>query len=654
MSGNLKATFELGSNAEAYVMVNYSDVKTAGTYTPYGYTGSTAAGGATVTVSQIYLPVYVCPQGTATVTGGVLAATGCNAGNGTLNPSNPYASQGQMARLLGRPIFPRGTTTDAATTRFMGGIDGSLGNWNYSVAATSSEVVLKTTNTGYIYLPGLLQAVSQGTYNFVDPFSNDAAATQSLFPDNHNTSRSRETQVIATLGRDLFSLPGGMLTAAVTGQYRYEAIHNPSANPPDNVNPTQRYYSVNAVGVDGSRRVWSGGYEIIAPITDTLKFKALGAYDHYSSGQSNFSPKFEAEFRPIEQVKLRGTYSRGFRIPSFSEAFALPTTGYVTAQINCLQATFQAFCAAHATNTGYYSGGYTYGLTSAGNPTLSPEKSRSFTVGTVVEPTRNTTFTVDYWQTKIANVIVPVSPSSDIIAAYYTNNGVINTPGITATPGVADPQNPNALPVLGFLSGSYKNANSYLARGVDFTAKVVVRPSDSLTLTSFANAALLLRLQQTNEDGSVWRFDDSLGACNITSCSGAPRWRAVWQNTLGIGEDTRISLTAYYTAGYSEVATDSGGTYGDCQQSVDDGQILGWNDGTAVQCRAKASFNLDGHIEHKLMDNKFTLYADVHNILNQGPSFEPNAAYGLYGFNPSWQDRQFIGRWFRIGVKVDL
>ncbi len=74
---------------------------------------------------------------------------------------------------------------------------------------------------------------------------------------------------------------------------------------------------------------------------------------------------------------------------------------------------------------------------------------------------------------------------------------------------------------------------------------------------------------------------------------------------------------------------------------------------TPVQCRSKAAFDLDGHAEYTFK-GMFTLYADVLNILNQGPSFDANAAYGLYGFNPSWQDRQFIGRWFRIGAKVDF
>ena len=48
------------------------------------------------------------------------------------------------------------------------------------------------------------------------------------------------------------------------------------------------------------------------------------------SEAASFSPKAGLEFRPIQEVLLRGTWSKGFRIPSFNEAFGLPTTGYIT------------------------------------------------------------------------------------------------------------------------------------------------------------------------------------------------------------------------------------------------------------------------------------------------------------------------------------
>src|SRR3546814_9416648 len=65
---------------------------------------------------------------------------------------------------------------------------------------------------------------------------------------------------------------------------------------------------------------------------DPVSVNVSGRYDRYSGGLDNFSPKVGVKFTPIQQVVLRGTYSRGFRVPSFGEADAtFPTTGYVTA-----------------------------------------------------------------------------------------------------------------------------------------------------------------------------------------------------------------------------------------------------------------------------------------------------------------------------------
>lgn len=316
---NLHATYDLSSNAQAYFMVNYYDVKTASQTTPLNLAGQTAAGGAQVTVNSIYLPVYVCSSGVGSVdAAGHLVANGCNATNGSLNPNNPFAANGQLARLSLRAPIPRSTTTDAQTFRIAGGIDGTFGkDWQYHLAGTMSSVALDVANDGYVYLAGLESAIATGSFNFVDPKSNSASAMQQIFPTERNHSISKLTEIQASLGKDLVKLPGGMANLVVTGQYRYEAIHAPSDNPPNNANPDQRYYSINAAGTDGSRTVWSAGYELTLPVTEMIKLKAEGNYDHYSAGQHAFSPKFEAEFKPISQIKLRSTFSRGFRAPSF-------------------------------------------------------------------------------------------------------------------------------------------------------------------------------------------------------------------------------------------------------------------------------------------------------------------------------------------------
>ena len=104
----------------------------------------------------------------------------------------------------------------------------------------------------------------------------------------------------------------------------------------------------------GNRRVYSAYAELNAPIIDQVEINASGRYDRYSGGIDNFSPKIGVKVKPIRQVLLRGTYSKGFRIPSFGEANAtFPTTGYVgngatlfndtyLAQYGCTVATFSS------------------------------------------------------------------------------------------------------------------------------------------------------------------------------------------------------------------------------------------------------------------------------------------------------------------------
>ncbi len=139
-----------------------------------------------------------------------------------------------------------------------------------------------------------------------------------------------------------------------------------------------------------------------------LEINASGRYDSYSSGQDNFSPKVGARFTPIPQVTVRATYSKGFRIPSFGEANALPTTGFVNtsvgnftnaflAQYGCSIATY-ADCPAYIRNN-------SYGQTTLASPNLNPEKSRSFTGGVILSPIPELRFTIDYYDIKKTGAI---------------------------------------------------------------------------------------------------------------------------------------------------------------------------------------------------------------------------------------------------------
>ncbi len=643
LGGNIHLTVNVGANAQAYAMFNFYQTKTWNPYQPEAFANSTAAGGTTVTINNIILPAYVCPRGTTAA---------CTAANGTLNPNDPFAASGQSARLLGLYDRPTEDDTRTNTFRFATGIKGSFGasnDWNYAFDATHSEAKLRYTSKNYIFAQHLLDVIADGSYNFVDQAANTDAERDYLSPTQVTNSVSKLTLIQGTLAHSFFDLPGGQLQVAVGAAWRKESIDNPSSNPANEAAPYDRYYGINAVGVEGSRTVKSAFYEIDAPVFNQLDLKATGRYDDYSSGQKQFVPKFEAQIKPVHQIKLRGTYSKGFAIPSFNEAYGLPTTGYITTQIDN-SAAGQAFIAAHG-HDAYATEDYSYGLTSIGNPAVKPEKSTSYTMGLVLDPVRWLTFTVDYYHITVKNLITTPDCSA-AVDQYYANNGVTNVPGCVTAPGVADNNAPNALPLLGTITSFYGNANSLKTDGFDFTADIHMPITAGIRWSSNFNATYLKKLEKIDDDGVVERYDGTLGPCEITSCSGSPKLKGSWQNTLDFNNKVTFSTTINYTSGYSEVGTDDGGVYGDCAGSIG-AEVRTYRDGvTPIRCHIKYFIDVDATANYKVGD-KLTFYVNMLNVFNVKPRYDPAAGYGLYKFNPAWTGAGFIGRYFRVGAKVD-
>jgi iron complex outermembrane recepter protein len=647
-------TVNLGEAHQLYAQGNYYQTNTFASQAPLALRGRPTQPRSGALVYNVIAPVYVCATGVGTLNG---VNTGCTAANGVLNPYNPYAAAGQTAELSFTPDRPITDETSARSLRGVIGLSGSLGGgWDYSTSFTASRVELDRKQRNYPIPQRIADLVARGQLNFSNPDATPQAVWDYLAPMNETLSISELWQATGNVSRALFELPGGPLNVAAGLAYRHESIDAPSANPQNDAHPYDRYYTINAVGTTGSRNVFSAFGEINAPIVKQLEVNLSGRYDSYSTGQTSFSPKAGIKFTPIPQVALRGTWSKGFRIPSFNEAFGLPTTGFVTQGGGNFCTTYAAFCAAHGNNS-YASSPFSVGQTNVGNPELSPEKSQNITLGAIFEPVRNLSFTIDLWRIKVRDQIVGVTTIGPVIAAYYSNNGVVNIPGFTVTPGVPDQANPNALPHIGTIQASYTNANRQEVQGIDFGVNARFDLADGLRLTSSFEASYLDKNHLTLVDPITGdaeeplKYEGTLSPCNTTSCSGSPRWRASWQNTLSFG-DTTVSATAYYTSGYHVAQVDFGATPGDCESAIEHGAAA-YGDGTPVQCRSKAIWNLDLTASHKVSDH-FMVYANALNLLDKMPPFDPNAGYGAYGYNPAWAGPNIMGRYFRVGVKLDF
>ncbi|HXC59414.1 MAG TPA: TonB-dependent receptor, partial [Steroidobacteraceae bacterium] len=611
------------------------------------------------TLSPVVLPIYVCAAGVGTIVNNVNISSGCSASNGTLNPNNPFAAAGSYARILWRYDGARTADTDADAMRGAMGLTGTFADvWHYGADVTYSKTKVELVQAGNPIPQNVATAIAKGTYDFVNPGANSEAARQFLAPDSVTNSHSNLWQAQATLSRDLFDLAGGPAQALIGASYRHESLLWESANPDNIAAPYTRYYGVNSVGAEGSRNVKSPFFEIGLPFAKQLEVNLSGRYDKYSSGQDNFSPKAGFKFKPVEQLAIRGTFAKGFRIPSFNEAFGLPVTGFSGAQVNC--AAYAAFCAAHASNA-YATGPYTLGETTAGNPTLDPEKSTSYTFGLVFAPVDNFSMTLDYWNIEVKDLIAKLSSEDrqEAIDQYYLNNGVVNIPGITVSPAVADTAFPNALPLLGYVSSSFNNSDKENASGIDFTVTHTMDlPWGGTKWRTELDTSYLRKYNITRKTGTVEKYAGTLSPCDYTSCSGSPRWRANFANTLS-WEKLSVTGTLYFTSRVNQAEVDYGGDPSDCEGSANAGagSPTYYNTSIPVQCRSHNIYNFDLNAQYKVNDDT-TVYLDVLNALNIKAPLDTAAAYSnayyYPNYNTAFASENAIGRFIRLGVRTNF
>jgi iron complex outermembrane recepter protein len=662
VGGFTRFTAKIGDSSEFYVSASYYRSKDKSNILPRAIAEGTTPPN-DLPLNLIQLPIYVCAGGVGVIdqATGQLTSRGCTNALGapvagaTLNPNNPFAAAGQYADLRWRYDRAPTVDSDAKSTRFAAGLSGTFGSdWTYSSDLTYSKVQVALSQANYLVPQRLADAIARGTFNFVNPLANSEAARDFVFPTNLTDSFSEQSQAQATIGKKLLDLAGGPMQAAVGLSYRREKLFQQSANPGDLVAAYNRYATLNAVGASGTRNVQSAFFEADAPFVKQFEANLSGRYDKYSSGQKNFSPKLGVKYKPLEQLVLRGTYSKGFRIPSFNEAYGLPTTGYTNDQVDC--ATYVAFCNAHGGATqAYVANAYSLGETSVGNSSLNAEKSTSYTLGVVFEPVSNVSITVDYWNIEVKDLIAKLSGAerSDAIDQYYRNNGVVNIPGVTVSRGTADPNFPNALPLLGFVTSSFNNADKENASGFDLGINATTTLAGGVKLTTGLEASYLKKYAITRKDGSIERYQGTLSPCDYTSCSGSPTWRGSFTNTAA-WEKFSVTGTVYYTSGYNTAEIDYFGDAVNCDNNdASDGSPNYFQTSIPVKCGVGATWNIDLNAKYKFSD-KLTLYFDALNAFNIQPTFDPAATYSITQYNVAWGQPNAIGRFLRIGLKADF
>jgi iron complex outermembrane receptor protein len=543
--------------------------------------------------------------------------------NGSLNPNNPFAALGEYALInyAFGDLNTRQIERDRVI-RLVAGLKGQLGGWDYDTALVVNHSALDTEMPGFPSFSGVIKAITNGTYSFVNPASNSAAARALVSPTPVKTSTTDMDSIDLRLSRDLFELPGGQaLKLGLGAEGRYESQFDP------NFNANLDILGLGVSQTEGSRQIYAAYAELDAPIIKQLEIDISGRYDRYGDFGGKFVPKAGFKFTPLPQFTLRGTYSQGFRAPSFAENGSSSAEGFIN------YTPPPSFAALHAANPGYVAQ-YSLASLSIANPNIKPETSDSYTLGLIVQPVKQVTLSADYYYIKKRQVIAP-GDSAPGLAAYYAGQPL--PPGYIITPDAPDPSAPAALPRPAVVASPYVNKTSLTTDGLDLGARISTDLVRGVRLTSDLEITKIFSWKFIGADGSALQYVGTEGPYILSSGAGTPRYRGRWSNSVDVGPAT-VSVNAYYVSGFYMFGPDAAPG---CLYNDPNGNPFPPN------CHVASFLDVDLTGEYHFGDH-LLVSGVVENVANRLPPFNP-ANYAGVNYNPTYAQAGIIGRFFRVG-----
>ena len=307
------------------------------------------------------------------------------------HPNNPYPAPVNLLYSF-EDIGPRTNALTSEYTRFLTGLKGAIGNWDYDTAIGYNKNETTSERGGFLRASVFRRILADRSYFFGDRSRNPESLYAELSPKVSRVGESKSTYVDAKLSTELMQMRTGPLGLAVGFEHRKEEL----SDRPDALVAGGDIVGLGSTSASGDRKVNSLYGELSIPILRTLEAQLAVRYDRYSDYGSSTKPKVGLKWTPLKSFALRGTYAEGFRAPGLPEiqnSFAAAFFNNSEDPVRCAVTSANADCS------------FSIPAIIGANPALKPEESKSYTVGFVWEPLQETTLTVDWYRIKRDNEI---------------------------------------------------------------------------------------------------------------------------------------------------------------------------------------------------------------------------------------------------------
>lgn len=555
---------------------------------------------------------------------------------GAAHPDNPFPGTPATLRYLAADVGPRFSRIDSDFVRWIGGVKGTNYGWDWDTSLLFSHNHVNNNQEGYLQRDvafalldpspaNVAAALTNPAYAALPPGTfwrigenaglNSPALYAALSPRIGNTANTKMMQWDAKATREFEGLP--VLTAplglALGAEFRYQR---------STLEPTAGTERGNIIGLgysayNGGRHVFAMYGEALAPLPFNVEASAAIRWDHFTDVGNSYTPKAGLKWTPTRQFALRGTFARGFRAPSPPENGVGGLAAYSTSDdpVRCALGVPGA-CESSSV-----------AVITSPNPALSPERSRSYTLGVIWDPLPRTSISIDYWKIKRKNEINQ-EQIDQAIAAGSVARDPSNVSGIPGDPG----------PITAVLT-RYVNSAQTKVRGLDVDARYNHRLPDQWGNLSFdVKYTHFFEWLRTEVDGTSREFAGTHGNCDVTNCAGTPDDRV----NMRFGWDrnnVRLSLNVNFR-GVMENRLFRGDT--ECASHFANGADAP----SGCELASFTSFDLVGRWKPT---QNLEIFGSIQNLFDKIAPLDP-LTYGATSYNPlDYEGAR--GRLFTLGAR---
>ena len=572
----------------------------------------------------------------------------------TIPANYPGNNLGVPAAVIGLDTSGPSVQTQIATRNYRLAFDltGTLGTWDTATAVTLSRINQYDNNQGTQNAEAMYAALNRAVnpYNILG--GNSPTDIGAIYPANTTNMVSQLGSLEFHASHSIGKLDGGDLDLSLGGSYLYTRVASPS---PD-------LYAAGAIPsntfvqfVNGLQSDTALFAEVVAPVTKQLELDGHARFDHFGySGQANaLTPSFGFKWTATPTVAVRGTLATGFRAPNVAETGKSGLTfasGNDT--VKCPNP------AAPAINTPVLSCGPTPLYQTGFGGHLNPEKSRSATLGVILEPVKGWSTTFDLFDIKVNDQIY--TPPPNVAASPVRSATPIQGLCYGATASQTAPCTINGL--LLYNQEGYVNTNDTEVRGFELESSYKWHLGDAGSFTASFDWSHTLSYI-LNVGGTGYQLAGTHGPELIGGDTGNPKDRIQITGTYNIGK-WDITVVEDYISGYSNLDPSYVGTqpasfglHNTCKDNLQlysgvqfSGYDIGQSSFPGSYCDTGSFYTTNLTVRYAA-SKELVLHFAANNLLNKQPPFDANTYGGApYQYNPSLHFSGAIGRFLQAGV----